>query len=159
LNLTDEDKDSEHKLVNEKKPIQQPQMKMLDISTVKLRETDKTHPNKPRSSQTTNHPMWMDELSKKQASRNLMVEKEEVKVKKLGDEKKNKSKPMIETDKNEASNATAYNIGCGAVISESIEVDAQPDNRDMSEVRMLQAIASHGMANNEYCRWQIFMCC
>jgi hypothetical protein len=136
LNLTDEDKYSQHKLVNEKKPIQQPIMKMLDISTVKLRETDKTSPNKPRSSQTTNQPMWMDELSKKQANRKPIVEKEEVKVKEQGDEKKMKgSKPMLETDINEAANATACNIVYGGVISDNIEVDAQPENRDMSEVR------------------------
>ena len=54
--------------------------------------------------------MWMDELSKKQASRNPMAEKEEVEVKKLGDEKKKKGKPILETDKNEASNGTACNI-------------------------------------------------
>ena len=135
MNVTDEDKDSLHKLANEKKPIQQPQMKMLDISAVKLRETDKTHPNKPRSSQTTDQPMWMDELSKKQANRKPMVEKEEVKVKELGDENMKKSKPMPETDKNEALNNTACNIGCGEAISDSIEVDKQHEDRAMSEVR------------------------
>ena len=136
MNLTDVDKDSEHKWMNEKIPIQQHQKKMLDISTVKLKETDRTHPSKPRSSQTTDKPMWMDELSKKQANRKPMVEKEEVKVKELGDEKKmKKNKPMLESDKNEASNATACNIGWGSAISDNIEVDAQPDTKAMSEVR------------------------
>ena len=131
MNVTDEDKDSLHKLANEKKPIQQPQMKMLDISTVKLKETDRTHPSKPRSSQTTDKPMWMDELNKKQANRKPMVEKEEVNVKELGDEKKmKKSNPRIETDEKEALNDTAW----GAAISESIDVDAQPENKAMPVV-------------------------
>ena len=151
MNLTDVDKDSEHKWMNEKIPIQQHQKKMLDISTVKLRETDKTHPNKPRSSQTTDQPMWMDELSKKQANRKPMVEKEEVKVKEQGDEKKmKKSKPMLATDKNEALNAAACTIGCGVAISDSIEVGAQLEDKALPEVRYCKP--AHGITINHYCR-------
>ena len=52
-----------------------------------------------------------------------------MKVKELGDEKKmKKSKPMLETDKNEG-------FGCGAAISDSEEVDKQPGNKAMPEVR------------------------